>query len=172
MLPYTFKPLEYRRLNPDLNTFTETELTAHYLKHGHLEKRIFEVDVPDYFDLRWYRHWNPDIANESDIWLQRHYMIYGHIEGRLCRYTLPLDFDTYVYRWYNNDLMDMSEISLQRHYQLFGHLERRLYRDPWFDKHYFIRTNRIESYRGHIDYSLDIRQAKFGGKNMSIGTCT
>ena len=159
-LPLEFNPLEYRRWNTDLYALTETQLTAHYLTHGHLEKRVYEVIVPAHFDLRWYRHWNPDIADESDNWLQRHYMVYGQTEGRLCQYTLPLDFDTAVYRWYNRDLMEMSDLYLQRHYQLFGHLERRLYRDPWFDKWYFIRMNRIESYRGHIEYSRDIRQAK------------
>jgi hypothetical protein len=159
-LPVKFEPIEYRRWNPDLAMLDDAESIAHYLKHGYREKRLYTVDVPSYFDIRWYRHWNPDIATESDIWLQKHYVLYGQTEGRLCQYTLPRDFDSYVYRWYNSDLTSLSELFLQRHYQLFGHQEHRLYRDPWFDPYYFIRTNRIESYRGHIDYSSDIRQAK------------
>ncbi len=79
-LPHDFNPAEYLRLNPDLKE-RQSDLAAHYLWHGRVEKRLYKTEVPADFDPIEYLALNPDLqcsARDADV----HYTRHGRHENR------------------------------------------------------------------------------------------
>ena len=126
-IPYNFKCINYRILNPDLNNFTDNELVNHYIKNGRIENREYILNIPADFNCNNYKILNSDLNNLSDDELKYHYIKNGQYEKREYLLDLPNDFDINIYRLLNLDLNNLSDSEIINHYIKNGQYEKRQY---------------------------------------------
>ena len=130
LLPNDFNSELYKELNPDLQTYTNTEIKNHYLQYGKYENKLYNIDnLPDDFNVFMYKELNPDLQPLSDIQVKLHYIQYGKNEGKLYKIeNVPDDFNVFMYKEINPDLQPLSDNQAKLHYIQYGKNEGKLYK--------------------------------------------
>jgi hypothetical protein len=115
-LPYDFNTEMYKKLNSDIDTYTDKELKEHYILYGRNENKPYKLIIPDDFNVELYRELNKDISHLSDIELKKHYMLFGKNEKRMYKFTVPNDFNIIEYKKIFPKLINLSDEEVIKHY--------------------------------------------------------
>ena len=105
-LPNDFNPILYKKLNNDLQHFSDEEAINHYLIHGINEKRLYKKKnkdkkkkeiitfngLPTDFNPVLYKELNKDLQHFSDEEAIEHYLIHGVNEKR--KYLINNDIES------------------------------------------------------------------------------
>jgi len=132
-LPCDFDSVLYKKINNDLDRFTDLFCKIHYILHGKKENRRYKVDVDEFpldFDVKEYKELNFDLRESADLDAEIHYLVYGKNENRRYKIDveeLPIDFDVTVYKEMNSDIGQISDSNAKLHFIEYGKKENRTY---------------------------------------------
>lgn len=124
----------YNALNPDLNKaglITKEQITKHYIIHGVLEKRIYDLyKLYPNFNYLNYKNNYSDLNNMNKKESELHWLIHGIKEGRTYSsiYNIYSDFDSETYKNNYPDLTNMNKKELELHWLHHGVNEGRTYK--------------------------------------------
>jgi hypothetical protein len=123
----------YSALNSDLKKaglVTQEQITKHYIIHGKLENRIYDLyKLYPNFNYTNYKKNYPDLKDMNKNELELHWLIHGIKEGRSYSsiHNIYSDFDSETYKKNYPDLKDMNKNELELHWLKNGEKEGRSY---------------------------------------------
>jgi hypothetical protein len=129
ILPPDFNTREYKLLNSDLKSLTDSQAKLHYCKYAKKECRLYKIVLPHDFNVSEYKKLNIDLRKLSDTEAKYHYHVYGIKERRIYKLEVPDDFDESAYLKLNPDIKkNINIINAKYHYCCYGKYENRKYK--------------------------------------------